>query len=210
MDDVFVLDKNSKYAKNRKKSSILTILFSPIFFILIFLILEIAILIRFYDKIIDLNFHFYLSFLTIAEILYIVNSKKIKDSFKLTWMIVFIVMPGLGAVVYVILEFTNIFNVNRKRLRNTVIQSKPYYNFDFSKKIEKSINDHQIIKNVDNDIVREELVNEFSFFNYFNNNAKLPAYDNTDIHSPCERLTSYLLSVSRVFMGLLRQTKHTH
>lgn len=176
-----VLNPNSKFANNRKKISILKVLFSPMFFIILFMLFEVFMILYFIDYINDTRIHYFVVSLNIVEIFYLVNSKKVKDSFKITWMIVFVLMPGLGAVLYIILEFSNLFNLNRNKLRRIVIQSNKNYDFTYSQNFKLNINNHEFIKNLDNDLIREEFSNEISFFNYFYNNPKIPLYKNTEV-----------------------------
>ena len=142
--------------------------------------MEIAFIYNFADFINDNKLQYYALILNIVEILYIVNSKKLKDSFKITWMIVFVLMPGFGAILYIILEFTNIFNVNRAKLKNAVLQSKNYYNFSFSKNFEEKYYSDELKNNAPNDNLKRELANEFSFYNYYNNSAGIPLYQNNN------------------------------
>ena len=181
MNEKFQLDKNSEYAKNRRKSSLVRIVFSPMFFIVLFMIVEVVLIVSFIDIVNKSSFHYFAIILNVVEILYIVNSKKMKDSFKITWMILFVLMPFLGAILYIILEFSNLFNVNRNKLRNIVLQSNKYYDFSYSNELRDKINTNAIYKNIDDDILKTSVANEASFFNYFDKNVKVPVYKNTDV-----------------------------
>ena len=126
------------------------------FFILLFCIIEIALIFYFLDEFIGVKFQTFINILHIGEIIYIVNSKKIKDSFKVTWMIVFIMLPVFGVILYFILSFTNLFNGYRGKLKDIVIQSKQYLDFSHSDEIlEKGI------------LSKDSSDRELSFFNYF-------------------------------------------
>ena len=165
-----ILNKDSEYAKNRKKFSIFKVIFSPMFFILLFCIIEIALIFYFLDEFTGVKFQTFINILHIGEIIYIVNSKKIKDSFKVTWMIVFILLPFFGVILYFILSFTNLFNGYRGKLKDIVIQSKQYLNFSHSDEIlEKGT------------LSKDSSDRELSFFNYFYKHAKVPAYSNTKV-----------------------------
>lgn len=182
MGERVVLSKDSEYAKKRKKFSILGIIFSPMFFIVIFLILELILILHFLDIFYGTKLQIFIDLLNIAEVIYLINSKKIKDSFKVTWMVVFIMMPIFGVVLYLVLHFTTLFNGYRSKLRDLVIQSKKYYDFSLSEELKNKINDKNYQNQFDNDLIKEQVTTELSFFNYFHNHAKIPTYDNTDVH----------------------------
>ena len=122
MNEAYVLNKNSEYSNYRKKVSILRILFSPMFFIVLFFLVEIFLILFFSDFIYKKELQFIIIILSIFEIIYIVNSKKLKDSFKIIWMLVFISMPIFGVLLYFILNLTDIFSLYRNKLRDTVIK----------------------------------------------------------------------------------------
>ena len=166
----YLLNKDSEYSKNRKKFSLLKVIFSPMFFIILFCIIEILLIFYFLDEFTGASFQIFINILHIGEIIYIVNSKKIKDSFKVTWMIVFIMMPVFGVVLYFILSFSNIFNGYRGKLKDIVIQSKKYLDFSHSDEILEK-----------RSLTKDSSDRELSFFNYFYNHAKVPAYSNTKV-----------------------------
>ena len=153
-----LLNKDSEYAKNRKKFTLLKVIFSPMFFIILFCIIEILLIFYFLDEFTGASFQIFINILHIGEIIYIVNSKKIKDSFKVTWMIVFIMMPVFGVVLYFILSFSNIFNGYRGKLKDIVIQSKKYLDFSHSDEILEK-----------RSLTKDSSDRELSFFNYFYN-----------------------------------------
>lgn len=177
-----ILKKDSEYAKNRKKFSILRIIFSPMFFIIVCLIIEILIILEFLDSFYSKELQIFIDALGIAEVIYIINSKKIKDSFKITWMVVFVLMPIFGAVLYFILHFTQLFNGKRNKLRDLVIQSKKHFDFSFSNELKSMIDDSNLTESFENDLVKKQISTELSFFNYFYNHAKIPTYNNTKVH----------------------------
>ncbi|MBO6119364.1 MAG: cardiolipin synthase [Lachnospiraceae bacterium] len=182
MDEKVILSKDSEYAKKRKKFSLLQILFSPMFFIIVFCLLQIFIILFFLDSFYGTKLQIFVDVLNIAEIIYLINSKKIKDSFKITWMVVFIMMPIFGVILYIVLSFTQLFNGYRSKLKSLVIQSKQSYDFSFSNELKGKIVDGSYKENVKDVLIKDELNNELSFFNYFYNHAKLPTYVNTKLH----------------------------
>ncbi|MBP3200241.1 MAG: cardiolipin synthase [Lachnospiraceae bacterium] len=118
---------------------------------------------------------FLIIILSIFEIIYIVNSKKLKDSFKIIWMLVFISMPIFGVLLYFILNLTDIFSLYRNKLRDTVINSKKYYDFSFSDEIRERLKLDDRSVNDDNDL-KEEVYHEYSFYNYFHDYVETPIY----------------------------------
>ena len=184
MDKVEILKRDSEYAKYRKKFSILRVLFSPMFFVVLFFILEILIIIFALDYIMSPGFQVFLILLNILEVLYIVNSKKMKDSFKLTWMIVFILLPVFGVLIYIFLQFIDLFNGHRNKLKGYVINSNKYYDFSFSEYIINYNASINFKKNgiIDEKIVSNDILHEYSFYKYFYNYVKIPIYNNTITH----------------------------
>ena len=178
MENTEVLRKDSEYAKFRKKFSILRILFSPMFFIVLFFIAEIFIIFFALGYINNAGFQICIIVLNILEVLYILNSKRLKDSFKITWMIVFILMPIFGVFLYFILQFTDLFNGYRSKLKDTVISCKKYYDFSLSESI-KSKNEYDCEKDGG---CSDDIHHEYSFYNYFYNHVKVPTYNNTITH----------------------------
>ena len=181
MSDVVFLNKDSEYSKNRKKFSLLKVIFSPMFFIVIFCCIEVFLIVHFFDSFYESKFQILIDLISIAEMIYIVNSKKIKDSFKITWMIVFVIMPIFGVAMYFIFSFTNLFNTNRSKLKDMVLQSKKYYNFSYSNEIKNMIEKHTFKDAYKGEITSEGVVSESSFFYYFYNHAKIPAYNNSQL-----------------------------
>ena len=181
MGESVILNKDSEYAKNRKKFSLLKVLFSPMFFIVVFCCIEIFLIVYFLDAFYNSKLQILIDLISIAEMIYIVNSKKIKDSFKITWMIVFIMMPIFGVVLYFIFSFTNLFNTHRSKLRDMVLQSKKYYDFSHSDDIKSKIDSHTFKDIYSGEITREGIISESSFFYYFYRHAKTPAYSNTKL-----------------------------
>ena len=182
MNEKVILNKDSEYAKRRKKFSILSVIFSPMFFIVIFLLVELFLIFYFLDVFYDIKLQIFIDVLNISEIIYLINSKKIKDSFKITWMVVFIIMPIFGVILYFILHFTQLFNGNRSKLRDLVIQSKKYFDFTYSNEIKNIINDNYLKDDSSSFELKQQYTNELSFLNYFHNHAKIPAYTNTIVH----------------------------
>ena len=170
MDSTCILNKNSEYANNRKKFSIFRILFSPMFFIALFFVIELILIFFFSDFFYKRELQFIIIILNVIEILYIVNSKKLKDSFKIVWMLVFIAMPIFGVLLYIVLRFTDLFSGNRNKLRDTVINAKKYYDFSYSDEIRNK------------NSVSEEAYHEHSFFNYFYKYVKCPVYKDVKVH----------------------------
>lgn len=181
MSESVILNKDSEYAKNRKRFSLLKVIFSPMFFIVVFCCIEVFLIFYFLDSFYDSKLQIPIDLISIAEMIYIVNSKKIKDSFKITWMIVFILMPIFGVVLYFIFSFTNLFNTYRSKLKDMVLQSKKYYDFSHSNDIKAKIESHTFKDIYKGEITKEGIVSESSFFNYFYNHAKVPAYNNTQL-----------------------------
>lgn len=182
MEEKIILNKDSEYAKNRKRFSILRIIFSPMFFIITFCIIELFLISRFLKIFYSFELQLFIDLLSIAEVIYLVNSKKIKDSFKITWMVVFIIMPIFGVVLYLILHFTTLFNGYRSKLKDFVLQSKKYYDFSLNDELKNKINDKNYQNQFNNELIKEQVTTELSFFNYFHNHAQIPTYDNTDLH----------------------------
>lgn len=175
-----ILNKNSEYASYRKKFSVLRVLFSPMFFIALFFIIELILIFFFSDFFYKRELQFIIIILNIFEILYIVNSKKLRDSFKIIWMLVFIAMPIFGVLLYFILRFTDLFSGDRNKLRDTVINSKKYYDFSYSDEIKNKLELNN--KNINDDnALNEDVYHEYSFYNYFYNYVKCPIYNNADL-----------------------------
>ena len=177
-----VLDKNDKNAIYRKKSSILRIIFSPFIIVLFFVIIEIFIILNFKEAIDKVGIDIVLEIFNFFSILYLVNSKKNKNEYKITWMIVFILLPGFGVLFYLFLRFIDIFNKGKKKLRDIVNLSKKYYSCSLNEYIRDFIREEKSFFAYSNkDIINENLLNEFSFFNYFDKHAMFPTYSNTDL-----------------------------
>ena len=180
MNSIEVLKKDSEYAKYRKKFSILRVLFSPMFFVVMFFILEIFILVSSVDYIKSPGFQVFIIVLNIVEVLYILNSNKIKDSFKITCMIVCILMPIFGVIIYFALQFTDLFTGHRSKLKDIVRNSRKHYDFSFSEDLNQknlSRDESEILK-----LANSNICHEYTFMNYFYNYAKVPAYNNASLY----------------------------
>ena len=170
MNENSILNKTSEYASCRKKFSIFRILFSPMFFIALFFIIELILIFSFSDFFDKKELQFIIIILNIIEIIYIVNSKKLKNSFKIVWMLVFITMPIFGVLLYFVLRLTDLFSSKRNKLRDTVINAKKYYDFSYSNEL---MNKNNLTK---------EKQHEYSLYNYFYNYVKCPVYKDVKSH----------------------------
>ena len=179
----FKFDKNSEYANLRTKFSILRLIFSTFFYIILLLILEIYLLLNFYDTIQELGFVRITYFLTAASIIYLINSKRDKSAYKISWMIIFLVLPGFGVLLYIVIRLIDLFNKGRKKIKDITIQSQKFYNYKYSDFLRK-----QIVKYKNNRLnhidtsKNTQMINELTFFHYLDSYAKLPVYNNTDLH----------------------------
>lgn len=180
MKNIEILNKNSEYAKYRKKFSILRALHSPMFFVILFFILEVLIIILLLDFVKSPSVQIFIIFLNIVEVLYILNNKKIQDSYKITWMIVFILMPIFGVLIYLELQLADLFAGHRSKLRDILIKSQKYYDFTFSKEINHYLtNDKEASSKT---LSNNSMYHEYTFLNYFYNYVKIPVYSNTSLH----------------------------
>ena len=176
----FKFDKNSEYANLRTKFSILRLIFSTFFYIILLLILEIYLLLNFYDTIQELGFVRITYFLTAASIIYLINSKRDKSAYKISWMIIFLVLPGFGVLLYIVIRLIDLFNKGRKKIKDITIQSQKFYNYKYSAFLRK-----QIVKYKNNRLnhidtsKNTQMINELTFFHYLDSYAKLPVYNNT-------------------------------
>lgn len=171
-----LLNKNSEYASYRKKVSIFRVLFSPMFFIVLFFLVELFLIFFFSDFFYKKELQFIIIILNIFEIIYIVNSKKMKDSYKIVWMLVFIAMPIFGVLLYFILRLTDLVSDNRNELRDTVINSKKYYDFSYSDLIRDRLNTDDRSVNDERDL-KDEVYHMYTFCNYFRDYVKCPIYN---------------------------------
>ena len=193
-----LLNKNSEFASNRKKFSIFRILFSPMFFIALFFVIELFLIFFFSDFFYKRELQFIIIILNIFEIIYIVNSKRLKDSFKIIWMLVFIAMPIFGVLLYFILRFTDLFSGNKSKLRDTVINAKKYYDFSYNDEIKNrlELDDRNVVD--DNDL-NEGVYHEYSFYNYFYKYVKCPIYNDAK--------TMYFNNGRNAFEDILQKMK---
>ena len=177
-----VLTKDNVYADNRKKASKLSILFSPIFLLIVLLVLQLILIDKLEDVIEKNNLYIIFAILNIMSVLYLVNAKNVRNEYKITWMIVFMAMPGFGILIYAIFRIIDLFNKGRTKLKHTIEISKEYYDNNCNEYINELINQY---RNKTDDItlkdINSEIVNEISFFEFFNSHSYIPTYRNTDL-----------------------------
>ena len=177
-----LLNKDNENKKYRRKFSFFKILFSPIVILIVLLVYQLFLISNFKVFIDETGLDVLLQILNICFILYLVNAKKVRNEYKIMWMIIFISMPGIGVLIYGLFKIIDVFNKGKKRLRDIVNLSKQYYENSCNDNIREYVLE---IKDKYNysvvDIINDNLINELSFFNYFDKHAHFPSYTNTDL-----------------------------
>ena len=141
------LDPNSEYAKNRKRVSLIRFLFSQTFAIIILLILEIVFLANFFMSIRN-EIIFIFGIIDFWSIVYIVNSKKVKSAYKLSWILLFNLLPFVGILFFVFLRLASFLDSHKEKLRDIVLNSKILYKSADDKIIK------EFVQNFDIDILQ--------------------------------------------------------
>lgn len=160
-----ILDKDNSFKKCRKGFSILGFVFSPLFVIIVMLIAQIALLVVFFDLILESDIYWIALIVNLIAIIYIVNENHIGPYYKISWLLIFTMLPVFGIMFYVYFYLVNRFNIYNRRLRDICLNAKKYYVSKVSDEEKKFI----IEKSVDGPLA-----------NYLYNFAGFPVYNDNE------------------------------
>ena len=124
-----IFGRLKKADAHRKSWPILRALFSRSAMLLLFTLIQLAILIAFFSWM-DQKFAFYIFIiLSAVEIIFILNQEG-SSAFKISWIIPIMLFPVFGALFYLYLNFQNTPSRMRKRLRESIDRTAPYMTQD--------------------------------------------------------------------------------
>lgn len=126
---------------NKKKwGKFLRIIFGRTAFVILFLLIQVAILLSAFQWLRDYLVYIYggFTFLSAAVVIYIINKRQ-NPSYQLAWVIPVLVIPVFGAMFYLFVELEIGTRMIAKRLGTLIDETKPYLKQDESvmKKLSK-------------------------------------------------------------------------
>lgn len=117
---------SSRPVKKAKKG-ISKVIFSRIFVLAILIVLQIMVFVGMITYVGDYAPHIYTAFLVleVVAVIYIINSKS-NPAFKITWILLILVMPVLGTLFYLFVKIMPDTGLIKKRLGDIEEATKPY------------------------------------------------------------------------------------